>query len=117
MGAPSEFLWGKIDIFSEGLADSLIDSVFDHYAVLVFTCVGGTGEVAGETRSGEAGETSKTVVKEAAATDFFKLGIGHKVTMNRRHAGTRKKLVKRSELRNFLNEIYLRTNRRNDCWS
>jgi len=82
VGAPAELLWGEVDVFPEGLADSLIDSVFDHYAVLVFTCVGGTGEVAGETRSGEAGETSKTVVKEATAADFFKLGIGHQATLN-----------------------------------
>ncbi len=52
MGAPAELLWGEVDVFPERFADSLIDSVFDHYAVLVFTCVGGTGEVAGETSSG-----------------------------------------------------------------
>ena len=82
MGAPAELLWGEVNVFSERFANPLIDGVFDHYAVLVFTCVGGTGEVAGETSSGEAGEPSKTVVKEATTADFFKLGIGHKLTLN-----------------------------------
>ena len=82
MGAPAEFLWGKVDVFSERFANPLIDGVFHKNTVFVFSAVGGAGEVAGETRSGEAGEPSKTVVKEATTADFFKLGIGHKVILN-----------------------------------
>jgi hypothetical protein len=94
-------LWGKVDVFSERFANPLIDGVFHKNTVFVFGGVGGTGEVAGETSSGKAGETSKTVIKEATATDLFKLGIGHKRTLNIGLTGTRKKLAKRLELRNF----------------
>ena len=89
MGAPSEFLWGEVDVFSERFADPLIDGVFHKNTIFVFGGIGGAGEVAGETCSGEAGEASKTIVEEATAADFFKSGIVHKVILNRRHAVTR----------------------------
>ena len=89
MGAPAEFLWGEVDVFSERFANPLIDGVFHKNTVFVFSAVGGTGEVAGETGSGEPGETSKTVVKEATTANFFKSGIVHRVILNRRHPVTR----------------------------
>ncbi len=81
MGAPAEFLWGEVDVFSERFANPLIDGVFHKNTIFVFGGVGGTGEVAGETGSGEPGEASKTVIKEAASADFFKVGLRHRINL------------------------------------
>ena len=89
MGAPAEFLWGEVDVFSERFANPLIDGVFHKNTIFVFGGVGGAGEIAGETGSGEPGEASKTLIKEATAADFFKSGIVHRLILNKRHAVTR----------------------------
>ncbi len=81
MGSSAQLLWREIDVFSEGFTDPLVDGVFDQDPVFVFGGVGSAGKVAGQTRTRKSGQTSKTVIKEATSTDFFKVGLRHRINL------------------------------------
>ena len=54
MGSPAQLLWGEVDVFSEGLANALVDGIFDQDPVFFFGGKGGAREVAGEAGTGQA---------------------------------------------------------------
>ena len=81
MGSSAQLLWREIDVFSEGFTDPLVDGVFDQDPVFVFGGVGSARKVAGETRTRKSGQTSESVIKEAASADFFKVGLRHRINL------------------------------------
>ena len=95
VGSSTEFLRSEVDVFSERFTDPLVDGILHQDPVLVFGGVGSAGQVAGQTGSGEPGETGKTVIKEAAAADFFEVWVRHGINLCFREIRSRAKVVQR----------------------
>ncbi len=94
MGPAAQLLRCEVDIFSERFADPLVDGVFDQDSVFVFGGVGGAGKVAGQTSTCKSGQTSESVIKEATAADFFKVGIRHRINLYFGNIRSRVKVIR-----------------------
>jgi len=78
MRATAEFLWREVDVFSELLADALINGILHLNAILRLGGPGCSGEVAGQSGAGQTSEPGKTVVKKTSAGDFLEMTLVHK---------------------------------------
>lgn len=77
VGAAAKFLRGQVDVFPEGFPDALVDRVLDLNSVHHLGGLGRAGKVAGESGTGQSGETGKAVVKKTPTRNFREMWVLH----------------------------------------